>query len=94
MISIKPEIEDIINDKFMRKIQPGTAIYDVNPPSMYGTINEPEKKVVETGNDNIIYKYLSNDTLNPANPVSPVLAPSPFASSNKNPAMDPCTVGV
>ena len=64
MISIKPEIEDIINDKFMRKIQPGTAIYDVNPPSMYGTINEPEKKVVETGNDNIIYKYLSNDTLN------------------------------
>jgi len=64
MISIKPEIEDIINDKFMKKIQPGTAIYDVNPPSMYGTINEPEKKVVEMGNDNIIYKYLSNDTLN------------------------------
>lgn len=31
MISIKPEIEDIINDKFMKKIQPRTVVYDVKP---------------------------------------------------------------
>jgi len=62
MISIKPEIEDIINDKFMKKIQPGTVVYDVKPPSIYNTINEPDNEIINMEN-NIAYKYLSNDTL-------------------------------
>lgn len=62
MISIKPEIEDIINDKFMKKIQPGTVVYEVNPPSIYNTINEPDNESANIENSTA-YKYLSNDTL-------------------------------
>lgn len=67
MISIKPEIEDIINNKFMKQIQPRTVSYDVNQPSIYGTVPESVNEAINTVNDsesnNNIYKYL-NDTLN------------------------------
>lgn len=62
MISIKPEIEDIINNKFMKKIQPRSVVYDVNPPSIYNTVNEPDNETIDLEN-NSTYKYLNNNIL-------------------------------
>jgi hypothetical protein len=67
MISIKPEIEDIINNKFMKKIQSNTVVYDVNQPSIYSTVLEPDSELIKTGDDESVsnvYKYLNDETLN------------------------------
>ena len=62
MISIKPEIEDIINNKFMKKIQPRAVVYDVNPPSIYNTVNESDTETIKLEN-NSTYNYLNNNNL-------------------------------
>lgn len=64
MISIKPEIENIINNKFMKQIQPTTTIYDVNPPSIYNNIDEGKTKDISIDMEQVGYKYLNDDPLN------------------------------
>lgn len=63
MISIKPEIENIINNKFMKKIQTTSTIYDVNPPSIYDNIDERKTNVISADIEPVGYKYLNDDQL-------------------------------
>lgn len=63
MISIKPEIENIINSKFMKKIQTTSTIYDVNPPSIYDNIDERKTNVISADIEPVGYKYLNDDRL-------------------------------
>ena len=64
MISIKPEIENIINDKFMKKIQTTSTIYDVTPPSIYNNVTERKLSITSPDMEPIGYKYLNDDPLN------------------------------
>ena len=64
MISIKPEIENIINEKFMKQIQPTTTIYDVKPPYIYNNIDERKTTEVSIDMEQVGYKYLNDDPLN------------------------------
>lgn len=64
MISIKPEIENIINDKFMKKIQTTSMIYDVTPPSIYNNVTERKLSITSPDMEPIGYKYLNDDPLN------------------------------
>ena len=70
MISIKPEIENIINNKFMKKIQPTSTIYDITPPSIYNSMNDSKTNnasktnKVDTEIEPSMYMYLNDDPLN------------------------------
>ena len=64
MISIKPEIENIINNKFMKQIQPTTTVYDVKPPSIYNNIDEGKTNDISIDMEQVGYKYLNDDPLN------------------------------
>ena len=64
MISIKPEIANIINNKFMKKIQTTSTIYDVNPPSIYDNIDERKTNAISADMEQVGYKYLNDDPLN------------------------------
>ena len=67
MISIKPEIENIINNKFMKKIQPTSTIYDITPPSIYNSMNDSKTNnasktnKVDTEIEPSMYMYLNEN---------------------------------
>lgn len=65
MISIKPEIENIINNKFMKRIQPTSTMYDVTSPSIYDNIYERKTNDISSDNiEQVGYNYLNDEPLN------------------------------
>ena len=62
MISRQHEIETLINEKFMQKIQPTTITYEIQKPDMYD--NDTDKyNIVDKQPIQRVYKYLHDETL-------------------------------
>ena len=63
MISTQHEIETLINEKFMQKIQPTTITYEIQKPDMYD--NDTDKYMVEEDKQSIQndYHYLHDELL-------------------------------
>lgn len=64
MISTKPEIETLINDKFMKKIQTTSVTYDINKPDVNNNTldadKQPESSIVPKSS---AYNYINDESL-------------------------------
>ena len=71
MISTKPEIENIINNKFMKRIQT-TTVYDIDKPDIYENTKENVENIVL--DDSISpspYGYLNDEQLDKVVDITP-----------------------
>jgi hypothetical protein len=64
MISTRPEIETLINDKFMKKMKPTSVTYEINNPDVYSTTFDKEDRLEY----NILqkpssYNYIDDESL-------------------------------
>jgi len=62
MISEQLEIEKIINDKFMKKIQHSTTVYELNKPETYDNIDINDSTLNNKVNERS-YRYLDDEPL-------------------------------
>ena len=62
MISTQHEIETLINEKFMQKIQPTTITYEIQKPDIYDN-NTDEYVIDEIRPVQNVYNYLHDETL-------------------------------
>lgn len=75
MISTKPEIENIINNKFMKRIQT-TTVYNIDKPDIYENIKENVENIVLDDSESqetfpSTYGYLNDEQLDKVVDITP-----------------------